>query len=161
MHDVKALVGLSSIFEGLEIRLPSVIVCPLVQGFSLVPITGLVANELGAFEPTQADSIAPDMPTGLASLAVALSSTGPVAYISTEFFGGQGEQDAVVWEGGHLALTLSDATDKTLKWTDSPVSRALRSIGVVADAGKDEFDTVGLGRHRSTECWADENSKND
>jgi hypothetical protein len=27
-------------------------------------------------------------------------------------------------------------------------------IGVVADAGMDEFDTVGLGKHRSTDRWA-------
>ncbi|MFI8873066.1 hypothetical protein [Streptomyces sp. NPDC055243] len=32
-------------------------------------------------------------------------------------------------------------------------SQALRRLGVVAGAGEDEFDAVGLGRHRSVEGW--------
>ncbi|MFF8874484.1 hypothetical protein [Streptomyces massasporeus] len=35
----------------------------------------------------------------------------------------------------------------------SPVSQALRRLGVVARAGEDEFTTVGLDRHRHSEAW--------
>ncbi|MFI9393056.1 hypothetical protein ACIG53_19440 [Streptomyces bauhiniae] len=37
----------------------------------------------------------------------------------------------------------------------SPISRALRRLGVIAAAGEDEFATVGLGRRRDTEDWLD------
>ncbi|MEW2134396.1 hypothetical protein [Streptomyces sp. NPDC005435] len=35
----------------------------------------------------------------------------------------------------------------------TPVSRALRHLGVVARAGQDEFEAAGLGRRRSSEDW--------
>jgi hypothetical protein len=39
-------------------------------------------------------------------------------------------------------------------WPNSPISQALRIIGVVAEQEMDEFDTVGLGKHRETHRWA-------
>lgn len=36
----------------------------------------------------------------------------------------------------------------------SPISRALARLGVTRAGARDEFDAVGLGRHRSTENWA-------
>ena len=35
----------------------------------------------------------------------------------------------------------------------SPISRALRRLGVVKGEHFDEFDAVGLGRHRETVSW--------
>jgi hypothetical protein len=60
----------------------------------------------------------------------------------------------VVWDGGRICLLLSDGTDGGIARPNSPVSQALRTIGVSAEEGKDEFDTVGLGTHRSTDAWA-------
>ncbi|MFC3891451.1 hypothetical protein ACFOWZ_08180 [Lentzea rhizosphaerae] len=35
----------------------------------------------------------------------------------------------------------------------SPISLALRRLGVEKGEPHDEFDAVGLGRHRSTSAW--------
>ncbi len=40
----------------------------------------------------------------------------------------------------------------------SPISQALRCLGVSADGHFDEFDAVGMGRHRDTDGWFDEES---
>ena len=34
-----------------------------------------------------------------------------------------------------------------------PVNAALRAVGVVGTTGRDEFDEIGLGRHRQTDGW--------
>jgi hypothetical protein len=154
MHDVKALVAQFAVFEGVSSRFPAIVMCTLAQGFVLVPISRPLEKQLLALAPEKTDSLVPDMLPGVATLAAELSAHGPVAYVSTEFFGGAGGQGAVVWDKGNFVFTRTDSTDKTLAWPNSPVSQALRAIGVIAAEGKDEFDTVGLGKHRSTERWS-------
>ncbi len=61
------------------------------------------------------------------------------ALIETEYFGGIGEQFATVYDGGERVLDVREGG----------INAALRRIGVVACDGKDEFDTIGLGAHRS------------
>ena len=137
MHDLKALVAPISVLEEVATRFVSAVVCPLVQGFALVPISDSFAQELKGLAPAQSDSIVPDMVTGVATLAAELSLAGPVAFVSTEYFGGEGGQDAVVWKGLLVSVSLGDQPDSPLEWPNSPVSQALRLMGVVADAGKD------------------------
>jgi hypothetical protein len=57
--------------------------------------------------------------------------------LRTEYFGGAGSQLGVAFRG-------EDAFD-----TDGSINDALRAIGVRAEEGVDEFDTLGLGDHRS------------
>jgi len=53
-----------------------------------------------------------------------------------------------------LQETFGRDEDEQKNWPNSPISQALRMIGVVAEQGMDEFDTVGLGKHRKTHQWA-------
>lgn len=157
MHDVKALVASNAILTDMDKRYSSAVVCPLVQGFALMPITDSLASEMAAVGKEYSESSAPlvsNMAPGVATLAAELSAAGLVAYISTDFFGGAGGQDTIIWKNGRTIFALSDGPANKFEWPNSPVSRTLRKLGVAADAGKDEFDTVGLGRHRTTERWA-------
>ncbi|MGW1596321.1 hypothetical protein [Streptomyces sp. NPDC002343] len=83
------------------------------------------------------------------------SAAGPLAYVEAEYFGGAGEQRAAVWADGALVLGPLDVPVK--RWFSrpvGPVSQALRRLGVRREPGGDEFDAVGLGRHRHTDDWA-------
>lgn len=60
------------------------------------------------------------------------------AVVHTDYSAGVGGQ----WG----AVCLAGAAIRSV----STVNAALRMLGIVAVAGSDEFDTVGLGRHRST-----------
>ena len=60
-----------------------------------------------------------------------------IAYIEADYFGGQGEQIAIIWED-KKRIYLSD-------FGDYEINKVLKDFGVIADNGKDEFDTVGLG----------------
>ena len=60
------------------------------------------------------------------------------AEVQTDYFGGCGEQYASVKLGNSIMTCRS-------------INDALRQIGVKAEEGMDEFDTVGLGKYRATE----------
>ena len=95
-----------------------------------------------------------DFSKGLQALAIKISSDSPIAYITTYYFGGLGGQDALVWDKGSLRLSPTTQGYNRI-WPNSPISQALRMVGVVAEKGMDEFDTVGLGKHRETHGWAE------
>ncbi len=156
MHDVQALIARS---EGLAAGVKDVAsarLCPLVQGFALLPITDALARELAdhasdpAVEPPEPMR---GCPHGLYALAIEVSRQTSVAFMTTFYFGGQGGQDALVWDKASLVFSPASEGYKQ-GWPNGPVSQALRTIGVIAAPGLDEFDTVGLGKHRETERWA-------
>lgn len=95
------------------------------------------------------------LPGGFERVLSVWSGTGPVAYVEAEYFGGVGTQRAAVWARGALAFGPFAVEDHEMVPREgTPISRALRLLGVVADHGLDEFDTVGLRRHRHLEDWA-------
>lgn len=153
MHDVKALVAKERWLREETATLGSAVVCPLVQGFALVPITDSVAAELKTVPSRGVPPLA-DMASGLVEVALRTSEGTPVAYISTEYFGGHGGQDAIAWLNGDMIFSPKSKGYGDV-WPNSAISQALRTIGVIANAGQDEFDTLGLGNHRETHRWAD------
>jgi hypothetical protein len=86
-----------------------------------------------------------------------MSATSPVAYVDAEYFGGVGRQRPAVWAYGSLALgtlTEGDGEDESAPSLRSPISPTLAFLGAVRGDHYDEFDTVGLNRHRKTNDWA-------
>ena len=79
------------------------------------------------------------------ALAFANSSDGPVAYIEAEIFGGAGTQANALYSNGRLAQPIAKSSEA--------INDALRWLGVKVQGNRDEFDTLGLGRHRSTDRW--------
>lgn len=156
MHDVQALISSHEALRRATNSLVHAVVCPFVQGFSLLPITDEQLSELNR-QPKSAK----DLPTspllklhaGLHHLTLHVSSFAPSAYVTTAYFGGQGVQDAVVWQDSQLAFSPSTQGYHG-EWLNTPISQALRVMGVAAVVGADEFDSLDLGHHRETHLWA-------
>jgi hypothetical protein len=72
-------------------------------------------------------------------------AAGPFVYVEAEFFGGAGHQSAVGFRDGQIAFQPVAARDA--------INQALRFLGVERAGKQDEFDSVGLFRHRSTDAW--------
>jgi len=70
-----------------------------------------------------------------------------IAKITTDYFGGPGEQSAKLWENSEVIYNKSDLHD----WGARPINNVLKLMGVEAKPGMDEFDTIGLGYYRSNE----------
>lgn len=63
--------------------------------------------------------------------------------LMTDYFGGVGSQYACLFVGDRCEGFAGPC----------PINQLLRALGVIARAGLDEFDTVGLGRHRTNPTY--------
>ena len=70
-----------------------------------------------------------------------------IAKISTDYFGGAGEQEA------KLFINNKKEYDKSSEYYSSerPINTVLRMMGVSRKDGQDEFDTIGLSNFRSNQ----------
>jgi hypothetical protein len=68
-----------------------------------------------------------------------------IALITTDYFGGSGNQTAKVFLDNKKILDQDDEID----WKFNPINSALKLLGVEKKDGMDEFDTVGLGKIRT------------
>ncbi|MEO3972574.1 hypothetical protein [Streptomyces sp. CAU 1734] len=133
---------------------PAAVVVPLGGGLALIPMTDELFDAVT--DGTEPETGFHRLPGGFGRVLAQWSAAGPVAYVEAEFFGGWGEQHAVVWASGTPALgPLHQPEGEPSPPEGSPISQALRRLGVVvADGDVDEFETAGLGRHRFTKRWA-------
>jgi hypothetical protein len=137
-HHVRGLVASRPLLaRAVELGLPE---APrdLDVGMAWLPVTEAVMTALAQRtpEPAEADVRFERLGWGVLELCAELSREGRLVYLETEYFGQVGQQLASVFE--HGARTIETAT----------VNEALRAIGVIARAGEDEWDTVGLDTQR-------------
>ncbi len=130
-------------------------VCPLtmrVVRLPLEPRLGLIAlidemvdatvwpkpGELPALE--HADWLLPEVHRWILDA----SREGLIGYVEAEYWAGMGAQHAWGWKNGQQFYPAGAQAD---------VNGLLALLGVVRKSPDDEWDTVGLGRHRHTEDW--------
>jgi len=82
---------------------------------------------------------------GVEAWAQVLSADAVLAYVETEYVGGEGFERAGVWSRGAMALGPLEGAGS--------INQALRALGVQPAAGIEEFELVGLSRHRSLDEW--------
>ncbi|HJD82442.1 hypothetical protein ABZX88_06825 [Kitasatospora aureofaciens] len=158
-YELQALLGTLELLTVAAAEVPAARVVPLAQGLALIPLTSAVLSAL------QGDAAVPK-PAGGAGFGwhsdgfelriAAWSKAGPIACVEAEYFGGSGTQRAAVWSDGRVVLgPLTSGDSEASPAEGTPISRALRCLGGRVEPGRvDEFDSVGLGTHRSTAGWA-------
>jgi len=138
---IDAFVGPLSTLREWKRAIPSALVFSLTDDLGLVPLTDELRGDLRRHLKASAES-----ERKVIELWGAGASKGStVAFISADYyidFNDDGTQTAVVW------------TNHCVVQSDVFINEALQLLGVRAEAGKDEFDTVGLGRYPDTESWA-------
>ncbi len=109
----------------------------------MIPMTNELFEEIGG--DGEVDTFYKFSPA-VEDWAKRLSQDSPIAYVEAEYFGGVGGQSSVAWARGLRVLEPIHAADA--------INQALKILGVsVAGFAGDEFDAVGLGKHRETESW--------
>jgi hypothetical protein len=68
-----------------------------------------------------------------------------ISYISTDYFGGAGHQEAKLFVNNKKEYDKSSEFD----WSERPINTVLKKMGIKAKDGMDEFDTIGLSNFRS------------
>ncbi|KUH36395.1 MULTISPECIES: hypothetical protein [Streptomyces] len=152
-YTLQAVIACDEMLRVASREVPGAQVVPLGQGLSLMPMTDEVVDAVTDGSDGR-DLGFWGLPGGFDTLLAQWSVAGPVAYVEAEYFGGDGEQRAAVWADGALALgPLDEPTKKRFSRAVSPIPQALRRLGARRSLGEDEFEAMGLGRHRSTEDW--------
>ena len=152
-YELTALMAAPSALGAMAVELPGAVLVPLPQGVALLPLTDETVDTFTGGSCTAWEEGFSAFPTSLAERVAHHSWKGPIAYVEAEFFGGTGSQDVRVWQDGAAVLELHEDPERPVEHTaPSPISQALRLLGV-RPADHDEFDAVGLGRHRRTEDW--------
>jgi hypothetical protein len=152
-YTLEAVIGPTVVLSVVTRDQASMVVVPLRQGLSLVPMTDKLFDEL-----TDGTSERPPgfwkFPGGFDRVLCSWSSYGPIAYVEAEYFGGAGQQCSAVWDSGVLAFgPLLEEEGRPVPDAESPISQALARLGVVRDGHHDEFAAAGLSQHRRTEDW--------
>ncbi|MFD5161599.1 hypothetical protein ACFWMJ_26555 [Streptomyces hawaiiensis] len=152
-YDLHAVIADEEALRAPTRDLPGARLVPMGQGLSLLPMTDALFETVADGSGTGALGFR-RLPRGFEKALALWSAGGPVAYVEAEYFGGVGDQRAAVWDGGTIALApLHVDEGEPFPSAGSPISQALRRLGVVASVGEDEFSAVRLDRHRHSEAW--------
>jgi hypothetical protein len=156
-YELRALVGRHEVaVEAARAAGAGVVVLP--QGFGLVPVTEAMFSRLGGRDVKPFGNDFWMLSGGVEALARRISQAGDIAYLEADFFGGVGGQAAVAWRAGQVRLgpyVSGDAEPPPPLPVDQwAFNRVLRELGADRGETSDEFDAVGLGRHRRTDDWA-------
>jgi hypothetical protein len=153
VYSLCALLGEGSHLKSRVFAVNGSRVIDLPEGLGLVPLSEALMREVQERWPAAEGSgrisgVFEFMTPSLERWVQELSRGGVIGYIETEYFGGEGFERSAVFRDSNVVLGPLDGA--------GAVNRALRALGVVAKPGQEEFDVVGLGRHRSLEEWLSE-----
>ncbi|MFF5406928.1 hypothetical protein ACFY8K_30620 [Streptomyces misionensis] len=152
-YDLRAVIADAEVLRNAARDLSGARLALIGRGLSLMPMTDVLFDSLTDGSGVSALGFR-GLPGGFEKTLSAWSVGGPMAYVEAEYFGGAGEQRAAVWSADSIVLgPLHVGEGQPLPPAGSPISQALRRLGVVADLGEDEFSATGLDRHRHSEAW--------
>jgi hypothetical protein len=146
-YELQALIGRESALRQFAQALDARIV-HLASDVFLLPLTEGVVQNLRTIAGTNADPGAQSIDDLLPLVfdrALEASKQDFLAFIEAYFFGGHGTQFAAAWHKGKLVL--GPVSERNV------INSVLHLMGVAPLPDSDEFDAVGLGRHRKTERW--------
>lgn len=115
------------------------------QNVSIVPMTEDLFDEINEMTISEDISSFMFLTTNIEQAILRIIGTKLIGYIEAEYFGGQGGQAAIIWKEGHR-FALFD-------YGPNSINSVLKYFEVMTEKGKDEFDTINLGRHRDTNDW--------
>jgi hypothetical protein len=146
-YTLQAIIGDIAVLQAESPANATVVVLP--QGKAMIPLTQrlFAKNEFPSL-PLTDEGCAAVLPRSIDGFVAPFIGRGKFAYVEAEFFGGVGTQAIVTWDDkGNASLPLVDA---------HAINKALRFLGVQIGDHHDEFNALGLGKHRSTGEWESE-----
>ena len=128
--------------------LPKIVIVQLAPEVAMVPLTEDELKQLGSLDPVCQigdEGEFSGLTKGVIEELSRLTQYSLAAFVGALYTGGPGTQWGVIFLNGRPTAPPAIS--------GSFINRALAKLGIRAANGMDEFDTVGLGRHRHTEDW--------
>ncbi len=141
-YTLQALIADAAVIEANSSAEDAIVMLP--QGKALLPLVKSIRIRMGISCLPLTDDGKNAASEEMAALCRALPTQGKVAYVEAEIFGGAGTQACILAELGRV--------DSPYVGIDA-INRALQFLGVEKGTCIDEFEALGLGRHRETEEW--------
>jgi hypothetical protein len=157
-HCIHAIVAPADTADLISSQSPELRLLDHDNGFTVFPIDAdfIVARIAPDKTPTLTGDEFMLMTNGFRLFLQSLSIGGQLAYVETEYFGGEGGQGAVVCRNG------SEVMPPTWRESDT-INDALKLIGMSRGTCADEFVAAGFGLVRNNDQILDQiaNAKND
>ncbi len=159
-HRMTAFIGKNEAIQNLANKWPCTAIIPLPQGYSMIWLTDELFDEvtetLGIKDTLDRCDLC-FFSSAISRLMEDHSANSQLAYVETDYFGGVGTQGGVLFQNGKI--TFGPASG------EGTINRILSALGVQKECnrgnhileilglrknpGKDEFDTLELGRYRN------------
>lgn len=117
----------------------------LAQGYTLVPMFESVLDAVPHEDGAQKFEGFTYLTHGLLTFLTELSEKSPLAYLETDYFGGEGGQAALAAREGRVVVAPTNA--------DDAINQALAAIGVRRLSSSDEFEALNLGAFRRMDAF--------
>jgi hypothetical protein len=129
MYRLQAVIAAEHVLRDLAGAVEDARIVALGQHLSLLPMTDALFDAVTVAGAPQLDGFW-KAPAGFDRAMATCSANGPVAYVEAEYFGGTGEQSAVLWDAGQVVLgRLHRAERASIPAVGTPISQALRRLG--------------------------------
>ena len=145
-YTLRAFVGRAEALNPLVGVVPQAVLVKLEQGFFLIPVMDELHDALNNF--VQEESLLPFyfLTAHIETQILARIGNERVGYIEAEYFGGHGEQAAILWEDGRREFVAGPDY--------GAINSVLKRLGAtIGSSHHDEFEAVGLTLNRHTENW--------
>lgn len=148
-HDVQAFIGHRETLESLRACYHASRVVVLAGDWTLLPLTAMLFEAIApASDRAERSEKGFEFLTGaIRRVLLHHSASRDLAYIETSYFGGSGDQGAIVARHGRVIFGPQLGAGS--------INAALLLLGVEKGTAHDEYDALGLGRHRSNEAWVE------
>jgi len=117
----------------------------LNKGISMILMTDELFDEINEMKSSSIISKFVFLTENIEQKIIEVLGNIELAYVESEFFGGQGGHIGIIWKNGKRDF-LAESDKKS-------INKILKRLGVNRTLLKDEFETVGLTKNRHTEDW--------
>jgi hypothetical protein len=144
-YKLDAFIGKHLDLQPIARKYPKAKIIRLEHGIGLIPMTEELYDEINDFVKGEDIMTLTYLNSNIESRVIELVGKSMIAYAEAEYFGGIGGESALLWKDG-IRLNL-------IPFGKGAINSILKTMGISAEEGLDEFDTVGLGKHRDTVDW--------
>ena len=166
MHCIRGFIGKEEIIKAFTDNWVEAKPVTLYQGLAIIFLTRKLYDDIEELANSKIDTEYSQffeyLSPSIYEILVQESRIGKLAYIEIDYFGGCGSQSAILFENSKIKIqqikiqqikteTLWD--EKTYNYYHKPegekaINIVLKELGVYKVKGKDEFDSIGLGKYR-------------
>lgn len=142
-HSIRAFIGKDDVIQKLSDDWIKARDIPLKQGYSMVCLTGDLFDDIMELSEAEDELNCSELTlftTAIFDIMQEYSNNSMLAYIEADYFGGIGMQAGVLFENGKIII---NPTEKS-----GIINIILHKLGVYRENGKDEFNSLGLGKYR-------------